>query len=182
MMRMRHVLFALCLVCASAFADDLASNAELTELKKQDQAARSGGVNGIDWKVVSSQDAERRKRVADILRAGGVRTSADYFNAALIYQHGQTVDDIRLAYSLANVAATLDPNNKMARWLTAAAWDRMMMRLGKPQWYGTQFNKPQDSETWQLYMIDETAVSDEDRKALGVPALEEAKARAANIR
>lgn len=182
MMRMRHVLFALCFVYAPAFADDLASNAELTELKKQDQAARSGGVNGIDWKLVSLQDAERRKRVADILRAGEVRTSEDYFNAALIYQHGPTVDDIRLAYSLANVAATLDPDNKTARWLTAAAWDRIMMRLRKPQWYGTQFDKPKDSETWQLYMIDETAVSDEDRKALGVPTLEEAKARAAKIR
>jgi len=45
-----------------------------------------------------------------------------------------------------------------------------------------QFNKPKDSETWQLYMINETAVSDEDRKALGVPTLEEAKTRAANIR
>jgi hypothetical protein len=175
-------LLAFCFVYLSAFASDVTSNAELADLKKQDQAARSGGVNGIDWKKVASQDAERRRRVAEILREGEVRTAGDYFNAALIYQHGQTVDVIRLAYSLANVAATLDPENKMARWLTVAAWDRIMMRFGRPQWYGTQFNKPKDSETWQLYMLDETAVSDEDRKALGVPSLEESKARAAKIR
>ncbi len=166
----------------AVFAADLPSNIPLRELKNQDQAVRSGSVDAIDWGVVSIQDAARRKQVAELLRRGEVKTSEDYYNAALVHQHGETADDIRLAYSLDTIAAALDPENTGAKWLTAAAWDRIMMRVGQPQWYGTQYSKPNSSEAWQLYKTDETVVSDEERRRLGVPALAESKSRAASIR
>jgi hypothetical protein len=181
-MHIRSILLALLVATTTVFAADLLSNTELREVTSQDQAARSGSVGAIDWKVVSAQDAARRMQVAEILRKGEVKTSEDYYNAALVYQHGETADDIRLAYSLATVAVALDPENKAAKWLTAAAWDRIMMRVGQPQWYGTQYSKLNNSEAWQLYKMDETVVSDEERKRLGVPPLAESKSRAASIR
>ncbi len=177
-MKIRHALAVIALATCSAFAAGSVSNLVLRELMNQDQAVRSGTADSIDWKKVVPQDAERRKRTMEIMKTGGLRTSEDYYNAALIFQHGDSAEDIKLAYSLATVAVTLDPDNKPAKWLTAAAWDRIMMRLGKPQWYGTQSFKPNGSDKWELYTIDEKAVSDEERKAYGVPSVKESRRRA----
>jgi hypothetical protein len=98
----------------------------------------------------------------------------------LIFQHGNTVDEIRLAFSLATTSRALDPDSGRCKWLSAAAWDRLMMRLGRPQWYGTQFTKS-DGGKWELYRVDESVVSDKDRAELGVPSIAEAKARAAEL-
>lgn len=180
---MRHILLAaLILISAQSIAAEPKSNEALMELKKQDQAARSTSTGTIDWKKVSGEDAERRSKVAEMLRAGEVKTAVDFFNAALIYQHGGTVGDIRMAYSLANVSAMLDPHNVSAKWLTAAAWDRIMLRLNKPQWYGTQFTKTDPAGKFELYKIDESAVTDEDRVAMGVPTLAESKIKATKLK
>ena len=180
---MRCRLIALSLfVCVAAGAAEPTTNETLKELKRLDQAARSSGSEAIDWAKVTTDDAERRKRVTELLRAGQVKTSDDFFNAALIFQHGDSTDDIRLAYSLANISSVLNPENKTAKWLSAAAWDRTMMRLNKPQWYGTQFTKSKESGNWALYTIDESAVSDDERISMGVPTLAESRARAINMK
>jgi len=70
----------------------------------------------------------------------------------------------------------LDSANSDAMWLKAAAWDRYQMRLGLPQWYGTQFVRD-PGEPWRLYDVDTTAVTDEERAAHGVPTLAEQRAR-----
>lgn len=180
---MRHIVLALSLLaCVVANAAEPTSNDLLRELKNEDQSARSTGGSAIDWSKVSQEDAERRKKVVELLRSGEVKSGDDYFNAALIFQHGNSADDIRLAYALANISSVLKPENKTAKWLSAAAWDRIMMRLNKPQWYGTQFIGLGTPRKFELYKIDESAVSDEDRMAMGVPTLEESKARAAKMK
>jgi len=152
-------------------------NDALRALKEQDQAARIGA-GPIDWSKVGPQDAQRRDEVTKMLHAGCVRTANDFYNAALIFQHGGLVDDYQLAYALASVSKKLDPGNKDARWLTAASWDRTMRAWGKPQWYGTQYTGPHASGSkWQLYMVDEAAVTDEQRSALGVQTVAEMRAR-----
>ena len=153
-------------------------NDALRVLKEQDQAVRIGPVGSIDWSKVSPQDAQRRAEVTKMLHAGCVRTANDFCNAALIFQHGEQVEDFQLAYSLASVSIKLDPSNKDARWLTAASWDRIMKAWGKPQWYGTQYTGPHPSgRKWQLYKVDEAAVTDAERNALGVPTVAEMRAR-----
>lgn len=164
----------------SVFAQQPPANPVLAELKAQDQAARSGAIKDIDWTKLSAADAARRVQVLDLIRQGTVRTAEDYCNAALIFQHGETVDEIKLAYSLATTSRALDPADKRCKWLSAAAWDRLLMRLNKPQWYGTQFTKASGG-AWELYVVDETAVSDAERAEHGVPPLAESKARAAKI-
>lgn len=178
---MRKLILVMTLMSAAASAADAPpANAALRALKEQDQAARSGGA--IDWKKVTEDDTARRAEVTKLLALGALATSEDYYHAALIFQHGQQADDIRMAFSLATIAIKLDPDNKQAKWLSAASWDRILMQLNKPQWYGTQFRKENTpGSKFELYKVDETAVSDEDRKALNVPTLEAARARAQSM-
>ena len=179
---MRKILLALLasVLSAPVVAQSTPPNPLLAQLTAQDQAARSGAIKEIDWAKVSAEDATRRVQVLDLIRQGGVRNAEDYCNAALIFQHGDTVDEIRLAYSLATTSRALDPASKRCKWLSAAAWDRLLMRLNRPQWYGTQFTKSQAGK-WELYHVDETAVSDSDRAELGVPPIAESRARAEKL-
>ena len=153
-------------------ASDLTDNKTLTAIFEEDQADRDTGFDGTDWDEVNERDADRRLRTLQILRRGEVRTSADFLHAAYVFQHGGTVDDFRLALSLGWIAAIIDQNNEDAKWLTASAWDRLLKEQGQPQWYGTQIEKFGDSP-WQMYKLQEGAVTDEQRKQLNVPTLEE---------
>lgn len=153
----------------------VADNYELRNLYEQDQADRSGG-GDINWGMVYEHDSQRRERVLELLDSGKVITSEDYRHASMVFQHGADTTAARLAHSMAQAAVRLDSTNAGAKWLVAAAWDRYQMRLGKPQWYGTQYVR-NDQGLWQLYDIDTTAVSDENRAQLGVPSLAESRAR-----
>lgn len=150
------------------------SNRELWSITEEDQSDR--GTQTIDFKAVGERDRVRRKRVAEILAAGQVKTSIDYFNAALVMQHGNYPDEYKEAHDLAMRAVELDPANKDAKWLAAASEDRYLQCIGKPQIYGTQFRKVGD--IWTLDPIDEKAVTDEERARWNVPPLAAAKKRA----
>jgi hypothetical protein len=155
-----------------------ANNSELQQILEADQADRQVGTQP-DWSVIGRRDEERFARVKEILLAEKLRTSTDYYNAALVCQHGGSVEDIRLAHALATISRTIDPKDLNAAWLFAASWDRIMMQLEKPQWYGTQFTKSDmPGSKWELYKMDEMAVTDDDRKKLGLPSLQEARERA----
>lgn len=150
-----------------------AQNRELADIHEADQAARSDPA-AIDWAVLSVEDSARRTRVMQLLRDGSVRSATDYHHAAMIFQHGSTLEDIRLAHALATLAMSLEPGVERHRWLVAASWDRMMTHQLQPQWYGTQFQG--DKDGMFLYPVAERAISDEDRQAMHVPTLAEAKA------
>lgn len=151
-----------------------ADNPELQALYQQDQADRSA--DSIDWAVVGPRDSLRRERVLELLGSKQLRTSEDYRHAAMIFQHGSDTTAARLAHDLAKEAVVLDSTNGEAKWLLAASWDRYQMRLGKPQWYGTQYVR-NGQNSWRLYDIDTTAVSDQERQRLGAPTLAEVRAR-----
>jgi hypothetical protein len=181
---MRHFL-ALLAFC-SCFCNAAESNPALRAMTNADQAARSAGPS--DWKILSGEDHARRDKVKTMLAAGVIVTAEDFFNAALIMQHEDVADDYRIAYSLASISKTIDPDStsftpayKTAKWLTAAAWDRLMMSLNKPQWYGTQFTKPDAAAQWQFYQLDENAVTDEERMALGVMSKAQAQQKLAEM-
>lgn len=154
------------LIAAEAPAD----NAELQKIRDADQADRQGS---IDWSKLAPRDAARLQRVRAIIGEGNLRTAADYGNAALVFQHGDTVEDIRTAHALATLAMNMDPGDKKRRWLVAASWDRLLMNQSQPQWYGTQFKG--DAKGMYLYPVAEDAVTDADRTAMTVPTLAESR-------
>ncbi|MEO8316406.1 MAG: hypothetical protein ABI645_16630, partial [Pseudomonadota bacterium] len=100
--------------------------------------------------------------------------------AALVMQHGDTVEEIRLAHSFASIASAIDPLDRSARWLKAASWDRMLLRQKKPQWYGTQYVQDSTGKV-VLDKIDESAVTDADRTEMAVPTLADARKRAGSF-
>jgi len=151
------------------------ANPELAALYREDQDARSRGPDGIDWSVVAKDDAARRVRVREILADGGAKVALDYYHAAMVFQHGDKVTDYQMAHELALRAASLDSGDRQALWLAAAAKDRELMNLGKPQLYGTQFRKVDGR--WVLYEVNPT-VTDAERAEWNVPPLAEARRRA----
>lgn len=171
------VLVCLALASPSASAQN---NYDLMQLFQADQDARRSNAVETDWKRVNAEDAERRQAVLAILEDGNIRTALDFYNAAMIFQHGESADEIRLAHSFASISAALDESSEAARWLKAATWDRLMLKLGRPQWYGTQFVRDKQGR-WVLYEVDPDAVTDEQRAALAVPSLAESESRVATM-
>jgi len=149
-------------------ADAGRNNVVLAGLMSEDQTdrrlARSGGLRAVE---LQERDARRRTAVLSFLRSGEVRTSDDFYAAALIFQHGDSVADHRLAHSLSTIAVMLAPGAEHKEWLQAASWDRLMRSLGKPQWYGTQYTRRPDGQL-VLQEMDRGAVSDAERARLRI--------------
>ena len=149
-------------------------NAELAKITQEDQADRQAGADKIDWSVVGKRDAERLKRTKEIAAQGGLKAADDYFNAALVLQHSDKVEDYDQAHQWCLKAVELDPELPDARWLSAATLDRSLMNQGKPQRYGTQYRKADGK--WILWEVDPT-VTDEERAEWNVPSLAQARER-----
>lgn len=155
-------------------AHEAALNTELAHITAEDQKDREAG-DKIDWAVVGKRDAERLKRTREIAAAGGLHQADDYFNAALVFQHSDKLEDYAQAHQWCLKAVELDPENSNARWLAAATQDRWLMNQGKPQLYGTQFKKVDGR--WILWEVD-PSITDEERARWEVPPLAEARKRA----
>ncbi len=84
-------------------------NPELARIYEEDQADRHGAPDDIDWSEVGPRDEQRRARVLELLTAGEVRSAADYFHAAMVFQHGSSLEDFQRAHDLAVEAVKLDP-------------------------------------------------------------------------
>ena len=112
------------------------------------------------------RDAERRQRVRALIEAGGLAEPADYYHAAMVFQHGADLADFWRAHELALKAA--DMGYRKARWLAAAAYDRWLMNQGRPQKYGTQYRAI--AGKWVLLDVD-PETTDEDRSRWDVPPL-----------
>jgi hypothetical protein len=151
-------------------------NQELRDLFLADQTEPRGDTayDTPDYWQLRQRDAQRRSRASELLAQAGVSAPDDYFHAAVILQHGETLQDIWHAHELAQQAAELGATQSMgpkdSRWLAAAALDRWLMYQGKPQTYGTQFVP--DGKRWRLWDV-ESGTTDAERTAHHVPALQE---------
>ena len=154
-----------------------ANNKELTALFDADQGDRQGK---IDWKLVGPRDLEREKRVDEILAANGATTADDFWHAAMVFQHGSTPAHIERARTLSLEAIKRDGEHDAARWLVAASTDRKLMYEGKPQKYGTQYKRKDDTGPWELWAVDPTT-TDAERAEWNVPTLAEAQGRVAQM-
>ena len=168
---MRSILMALAFTIVMALQTAptgvAPDNLELNQMYKLDQSEREGA--NVDWTALYRHDMERRARLKHLLESGGVQSAADYFHAAMIYQHGQTPDDYLLAHLLAVTA--ISKGSKEARWLSAATMDRYLRSIWQPQVYGTQSTRSSDKEPWTHDSMNENLVSDSMRAALCVVSL-----------
>ncbi|MFP5247325.1 MAG: TPR end-of-group domain-containing protein [Thermoanaerobaculia bacterium] len=152
-----------------------ADNRELWALREADEDDRQPGA---DSKAGAKRDRARLTRVKQIVAEGGLKTANDYFMAAMLFQHGSQPEDYQQARTLALRATQLDPTNTRATWLAAAAQDRYLWSIGKPQMYGTQFHEV--NGVWTIEPIDDT-VTDDERAKWHVPPLADARRRAESM-
>jgi hypothetical protein len=73
--------------------------------------------------------------------------------------------------------AAVAQGEKRTRWLVAAAEDRFLMKIGRKQRFGTQYEPGDEPGKFRLAPTD-PQVTDELREAVGAPSLAEAKASA----
>ncbi|MBO0777659.1 MAG: hypothetical protein J2P37_02420 [Ktedonobacteraceae bacterium] len=72
-----------------------------------------------------------------------MQAGEDYFHAAMIFQHGERLEDYWQAHELAKQAVA-QGYRPAACWFVAASYDRWLMHQGKPQKYGTQYRVDAD--------------------------------------
>jgi hypothetical protein len=107
----------------------------LCRLADEDQKDRT--TQPVDWDKVTARDSQRREAVLALLRTSNLKTSGDYFHAALVMQHGEAWEDFAAAHLLSTRALQLAPADPNVQRMVAATWDRMMHAMGKKQWFGT---------------------------------------------
>lgn len=146
---------------------------ELADLYKADQGDRENWakMSHDEQMAVTPRDAQRRKRVMEMVRASQLAAAEDYYNAAMVLQHGDKPEDFLLAHELATVAAF--KGQAGAKWLSAAALDRFLHNIGRPQHFGTQYKYEGDSP-WTQDPYDRS-LPDAVRKEFGVPPMREQK-------
>lgn len=149
-------------------------NQELAELYRNDQSDRQQiAMINMDFeyfKQLKYRDSTRLARVYQLLDSNRLSTGQDYYNAAMIFQHGGEIRHSEAAVALMRKAVGLD--STVNKWLLAAAIDRNLVKQGRPQIYGTQFVKD-DNGIWFRCSMDTTAISDEERKEFNVETLAE---------
>lgn len=148
--------------------DDVPSNPDMKRIVDEDQRVRQPGVK-TDWAEAAHTDAQRRDETRKLLSDGALHTGQDFWEAALVFQHGSTPEDYLLAHTLAIVA--LKKGDQDGAWLAAATLDRYLHSMNQPQIYGTQFRWPKDEPTTQD-PYNRTLISDPLRQQLGVPGLD----------
>lgn len=129
-----------------------------------------------DYWLLRQRDGERRKRVEAIIASGGLKEPEDYYHAAWILNHGEAIEEIWRAHTLAKAASELGLES--ARWLAAAAYDRWLMYQGRPQKYGTQIVP--DGKRQRVWDVEPTT-TDAERAQWGVPSLAEMERRAEEV-
>jgi hypothetical protein len=153
-------------------------NNELQTLFRADQDERINHpqVGTSEYLTLRERDAERRKRLQMIIASDELTEAEDYYIAAWVLNHGETVAEIWQAHNLAKKGAEL--GLRRARWLAAATFDRWLMYQGKPQKYGTQIVP--DGKRQRIWDV-EAATSDAERAEWDVPSLAEMEKRAEEV-
>ncbi|MEO8736648.1 MAG: hypothetical protein ABI380_08935 [Edaphobacter sp.] len=124
---------------------------------------------------ITRTDADRREAVKKMIAKGQLETGRDYFNAAIIMQHGAASDDYLLAHTLAVIGTS--KGNKTCIWLSAATLDRYLLSIKQPQIYGTQYNHFDPTKLWTQAPYTNNLITYGLRKELGVPSVDEQKKR-----
>lgn len=126
-------------------------SAEIQMLMTLDQKDRS---TNIVTPEVQKRDLERRKRIGAIFGEGCFKSSADYANAALVFQHGDHPDHFFQTFIWAKRAVELgDPSQKR---MMALAIDRYLVNIGHKQLFASQAFKEGNSPCWCLQELEGT--------------------------
>ncbi len=119
--------------------------------------------------LLKKRDQKRKNKLEKLLGNKTDLTYKSLYMIAMIYQHGSTLNDYKRAVFFSRRSMKL--GFERARWLYAAAQDRLLMKQGRRQRYGTQYQRKDD--IWFLYPVSKS-IDDRERKKYNVPTLKEA--------
>lgn len=176
---MKTRITALLLVALSALAACHSPSAALRGLAKDQR-------DDVFAPVKSAEDAEARRqrsteraaKVRKLLAEDGVGSAADRYYAALVLVQCPSADDLELAQQQALAAA--EQGEPRGFRVAAEALDKLLVKRGMMQRYGTQFKWEPVLRAWRLYPLD-PRTTDAERKAMGVPPLEELRQQEAAL-
>jgi len=162
---------------ALADAEAVKPHDEIKKIVDADQADRSADFSKMtvaQIEEMGKRDKARLMRMKELVAQGAPKTGADFFNAALVFQHGQTFDDYATAHELSLVATIL--KHPTGSWLAGASYDRMLVNSGHPQRFATQYWSA--GGKLELQWFDPDRINDAIRLAVVKKTLAQAKARA----
>lgn len=133
-----------------------------------DQQERAGhaAFDAERFRALRENDAARRAALRRILVVREVNDGLSLYRAAMVFLHGESLEDIDAAHRLALRSA--EAGYRPARWLAASSMDRWLMYQGLPQKYGTQVVS--DGKRQRLWHFEPTT-TDEMRREWDVPVL-----------
>lgn len=134
---------------------------------------RDDGTGALQKGVLERQD-RRLATVRAFVARDELETAEQYLFAAAILVTGDSVDDLVKAHELALHSAELGDDRALS--VAAEAADKVALKHGIPQRYGTQYVYEPVTERWRLYALD-PETTDTEREAMGVPPLAELRAR-----
>lgn len=172
-----HLFIFLFMLFSFNACSQVIDNAELQKMYNEDQGSRM--VKNINWSILLKQDSLRQSRVYELIKENKIITGKDYYNSAMIFQHGN--DTIASSMAVKQMKKAIELDTTVNRWLLAAAIDRDLMRRNKPQIYGTQYIKMGEHGKFELYKIDTTKITDQERKYYRVETLAQQRAKVHNM-
>ncbi len=156
------LIVAVLIATPGAAQTSLEDNAEMAAMFAADQSQRASDTE--DHEAAAKADEQRRARTREMIETGTLKTGADFFGAAFIFQHGSEPRDYLLAHTLAVRSLGLGFGD--AEWIAAATLDRYLQSIGQSQVYGTQYRFPMEGGvTMEPY--DRTLLVDNLRMATG---------------
>lgn len=146
-------------------------NLKLEELFNADQSERGKVLSSAAAvETLKQSDAARRKELGEMMSRGEVNTAVDLYRAGVIFLHGSDPKDFLTAHRLATMGAL--QGHRGSRWLLAASLDRFLMSNGLPQVYGTQFERNEEENRYQLRLpIDDSTVLHFEKRFFDVPSV-----------
>ncbi|WP_298509278.1 DUF6624 domain-containing protein [uncultured Kordia sp.] len=126
------------------------------------------------WKLIHEQDSINEKKVLHIIDTYGWLSKNKVGEMAnqtlwLVVQHAEIdTQEKYLPYLVTSVN-----NNESDGWYLAFLKDRILMRNGKKQHYGTQVKKDKKSGFTYIYPIANAHKVNERRRAIGLNSIEE---------
>lgn len=146
---------------AAKTANAAKDNPEVQQLVDADQKARQdwSHLTAAQMNKMGQDDRARFHRIKAIIEAGGLKTTHDFENAALVCQHGEVFLDYALAHELCVCAILL--GSKTASWLAGASYDRMLLSASYLQAFDTQFQG-----NWHIREFTTAGINDRMRLAV----------------
>lgn len=119
------------------------------ELQKERLQANWEVANSPNLKKIGLTEKQTRKEIIAMLKKGEIKTSDDFYRAAMLFQHGKDFKSYALAVTFAAISGHL--GEPWGRSLYVMALDRFLLSINQKQHFGTNFEKVKGKWRLSLY-------------------------------